>query len=363
MIKWLKVLIIAVSAPVGLVCLLLLLATLADYRPDKPENAEMKGKAPDIQVIDSGFTLLSWNIGYFGLGKDCDFFYDGGIMTRPSRVEYLQYSGKALEYLSQTEKIDFLFFQEVDLKSKRSYFDDQVFRLRQTFPKMESAIVLNYLVRFVPVPLRNPMGRVKSGLVSFSAWHTLEITRYPFPGGYSWPVRLFQLDRCFLLTRLALPGGKELVLINTHNEAFDDGSQRKQQIAVLRDLMLAEFNKGNYVITGGDWNMNPPMAELPSNFSSGDNELPLIFRSGDISRSIEPKIEKDFFPKGWNWVFDPGIPSNRNVDEPYTKGKTPTTIIDFFVVSPNISVEKISTEDLGFEWSDHQPVIMRFKIR
>jgi endonuclease/exonuclease/phosphatase family metal-dependent hydrolase len=324
---------------------------MTDYHPDKPEKAKMKGSAPDIQVGDSVFTLQTWNIGYFGLGKDCDFFFDGGRMTRPSREEYLHYSGKALEYLGQTEGIDFFFFQEVDIKSRRSYFDDQVFRLRQAFPKMESAVALNYLVRFVPVPLRNPMGRVKSGLVSLSAWHTSENTRYPFPGGYSWPVRLFQLDRCFLLSRIALPGGKELVLINTHNEAFDNGSQRKQQIAVLKELMLAEYKKGNYVVTGGDWNQNPPMAELPLNFSSGD-----------ISRTIEPQIEKDFFPEGWKLAYDAEFPSNRNVDEPYTRGKTPTTIIDFFVVSPNISVEKISTRDLGFEWSDHQPVIMRFKI-
>ena len=65
------------------------------------------------------------------------------------------------------------------------------------------------------------------------------------------------LDRCFLLSRLALPDGKELVLINTHNEAFDDGSQRNQQMAVLKELMLKEYEKGNYVITGGDWNLNP----------------------------------------------------------------------------------------------------------
>lgn len=350
MIKWLKILIIAVFAPIVFACLLLLLATFADYRPDKPEKAEMKGKATDIQISDSVFTILTWNIGYFGLGKDCDFFFDGGRMTRPSREEYLFYSGKALEYISQTEGIDFYFFQEVDVKSRRSYFDDQVFRLCQTFPKMELAVALNYIVRFVPVPLRNPMGRVKSGLASFSAWLTIENTRYPFPGGYSWPVRLFQLDRCFLLTRLALPNGKELVLINTHNEAFDDGSQRSAQIAVLKELMLAEYQKDNYVITGGDWNMNP------AGFITG------TFTTGDAWRSIDPPFEKGFFPEGWNWVFDPNIPSNRNVDEIYTRGKTPTTIIDFFVVSPNISVEKISTQDLGFAWSDHQPVRMEFKL-
>lgn len=363
MMKWLKTFLIVIAVLIGLAGLLLLLATVTDWRPDKPEPAEVKGNAPVIQISDSVLTILSWNLGYFGLGKDCDFFYDGGRMTRPTKPEYLQYSGNALNYLGQSKEIDFYFFQEVDMDSRRSYYDDQVARLREAFPGMESAVALNYLVSFVPVPFNNPLGKVKSGLLSFSSWHSEENTRYPFPGGYSWPVRLFQLDRCFLLSRIALPGGKELILINTHNEAFDNGEQRKQQIAVLKNLMLAEYKKGNYVVTGGDWNMNPvgfSPTDLPSNFSSGENEL--IFRSGDISRIIEPQFERDFSPPDWKWVYDPEIPSNRDVDEPYTKGKTPTTIIDFFVVSPNVSVEKISTQDLGFAWSDHQPVVMKFKI-
>jgi len=350
MMKWLKAIAILVSALVVLACLLLLLATLADYRPVDPEKAEIKGNAPDIQINDSIFTLLSWNIGYFGLGKDCDFFYDGGRMTRPSKADYRNYSREALKYLELAEGIDFCFFQEVDLKSRRSYYDDQVARLREVFPQMESSAAVNYLVSFVPVPLRNPLGKVKSGLVSFSSFHTMENTRYPFPGGYDWPLRLFMLDRCFLLSRLALPVAKELVLINTHNEAFDDGSQRNQQIAVLKEMMLKEYEKGNFVITGGDWNMNPV------GFISD------TFTTGDAWRSIDPPFEKDFFPEGWNWVFDPNIPSNRNVDEIYTRGKTPTTIIDFFVVSPNISVTKVRSVDLGFEWCDHQPVRMEFKI-
>jgi endonuclease/exonuclease/phosphatase family metal-dependent hydrolase len=352
--KWIKVLILVISSLIALVGLLLVLATLTEYRPDKPEAAETEGNATVILAADSVFTLLTWNVGYFGLGKDCDFFYDGGRMTRPSKAQYGEYSGNAIEFLGQTQGIDFLFLQEADLDSRRSFHDNQVARLREVLPQMESAVALNYVVPFVPVPFSNPMGKVKSGIVSFSAWHTLENTRYPFPGGYRWPVRLFQLERCFLVSRLPLPGGNELVLINTHNEAFDNGSQRTQQIAVLKNLMLAEYDKGNYVVTGGDWNMNP-VGYQPT-------ELSPIFRSGDLARTIEPQFETDFFPRGWKWVFDPEIPSNRDVDQSYKRGKTPTTIIDFFVVSPNISVEEVSTQDLGFAWSDHQPVIMRFKI-
>jgi len=348
--KWLKNMTILFLALVGLLCLLFILATMADFKPEPLEKEEKQGNSPGIQKTDSVFTILSWNIGYFGLGKECDFFYDGGRMTRPSKSGYLNYSGQALRHLSLGEKCDFYIFQEVDMKSRRSYYDDQVTRLRGVFPDHESSSAVNYLVSFVPVPIRNPLGKVKSGLVNFSSFHTIENSRYAFPGGYKWPVRLFMLDRCFLLSRLELPDGKELVLINTHNEAFDDGSQRNQQMAVLKELMLREYEKGNFVITGGDWNQNPVGYSIER------------LSNSDIGRIIEPAIEPDFLPFGWQWVFDPETPTNRDVDKPYRKGETPTTIIDFFVVSPNVSVIDVKTEDLGFQWCDHQPVIMTFKL-
>jgi hypothetical protein len=45
---------------------------------------------------------------------------------------------------------------------------------------------------------------------------------------------------------------KELVLINTHNEAFDPGDIRRAQMDYLRTFMIDEYSKGNYVIAGGD---------------------------------------------------------------------------------------------------------------
>jgi endonuclease/exonuclease/phosphatase family metal-dependent hydrolase len=349
--KWLKILIYLVLCLAGIFLILLIMATIADFRPGKEENAQSSGRSPEMERSDVIFTVLSWNLGYFGLGKESDFFYDGGRMTRPEKDFYLQYSAQALEYLASSDRYDFYFFQEVDFKSRRSYNDDQLVRLTEVFSGKESVSAVNYRVGFVPMPLRNPMGAVNSGLVTFLSFHARENVRYAFPGGYKWPVGLFMLDRCFLLSRLALPGGKDLVLINTHNEAFDDGSQRRQQLAVLKELMISEFEEGNYVVTGGDWNQNPV------------GYIPGTFNNGDAARTISPGIEPDFFPEGWQWVFDPAVPTNRDVDRVYQKGKTPATIIDFFVVSPNISVENVHTTDLGFKWSDHQPVVMTFKVK
>jgi endonuclease/exonuclease/phosphatase family metal-dependent hydrolase len=205
------------------------------------------------------------------------------------------------------------------------------------------------------------MGKVNSGILSFSAFETSENTRYAFPTSYSWPVNLFQLDRCFLLSRVPLANGKELVLINTHNEAFDDGSQRIKQLAMLKNMMFDEYGKGNFVIVGGDWNQNPVgFGDLGI---WGIEDLGIGgFLNSDVRRTIEPAIDSDFLPEGWQWVFDPSVPTNRDVNAPYEKGKTKTTIIDFFVVSPNVEVLEIRTEDLGFEWCDHQPVRTKFRL-
>ena len=349
--KIVKYFLILVLALVLLVMAFLLKMTLEDYKPEATEPGKVIGQAALSVATDSIFNIITWNIGYFGLGSRSDFFYDGGKMTRPDRDHYQQYSGHAISFLQQAVKPDFFLFQEVDLNSRRSYADNQVERITSIFPGYEACVAINYQVMFVPAPLRNPLGKVKSGIMTLSAYAPSENTRYAFPGGFSWPTRLAMLDRCFLLTRIKHISGHDIVLINTHNEAFDDGGQRKQQVAVLREAMLKEFSQGNFVIVGGDWNLNP--------LGYDKNSL----ATGDPGKIIEPAIEKDFLPDGWQWAFDPVTPSNRNVDEAYDKGKTLTTIIDFFVVSPNVSVVDVKTENLGFQWSDHNPVKMSFRLQ
>lgn len=348
--KWLKRILFVLLIPVGAFILFLAWVTLADYKPPEKIPAETKGNARLIDQTDSIFIITTWNLGYFGLGKECDFFFDGGKMTRPSEDQNQQYTKGVLDYLEKQEKSDFYFFQEVDVYSKRSHFDNQVEKLQGIFKGMESLFAFNYIVPYVIVPVKSPMGKVNSGILSFSVFHTTENTRYAFPTSYSWPVNLMQLDRCFMLSRIPLPDGKALVLINTHNEAFDDGSQRTKQLAVLKEMMFAEYQKGNFVIVGGDWNQNPVGYSI--------ERLPMV----DVRRTIEPAIEPDFLPEDWQWVFDPEVPTNRDVDAPYERGKTKTTIIDFFVVSPNVKVIEVRTDDLGFEWADHQPVEMTFRL-
>lgn len=291
--------------------------------------------------------LYTWNIGYCGLGKNMDFFYEGGKMVRPERQYYERCRDGIIYQLTTLNKLDFILLQEVDHRSHRTYLDDQVERFNATFREYSSFFALNYKVPFVPVPPTSPMGKVKSGILTLSRFQAVEATRYTFPSAYSWPKRLFMLDRCFVLTRYNVSNGRQLVVINTHNSAYADAADmRAKELKLLKDVMVSEYSKGNYVIAGGDWNQNP----LSFNQDS--------IQDGNAVRTISPGIPADFLPAGFTWAFDPKYPTNREVNEPYTKGKTLTTIIDFFVLSPNITLLTANTLQTNFEFADHQPVGM-----
>jgi exonuclease III len=120
----------------------------------------------------------------------------------------------------------------------------------------------------------------------------------------------------------------------------------------LKEFVLNEYSKGNYIIVGGDWNQNPPGFD-PSAFNNS---------SGYENFTLED-ISSDFLPEGWSWNFDISHPSNRSLKASYKPGKTATTILDFFLCSPNIIPRGIRTVNLDFENSDHQPVLISIKFR
>jgi endonuclease/exonuclease/phosphatase family metal-dependent hydrolase len=159
------------------------------------------------------------------------------------------------KFLSEHDSNDFVFLQEVDTFAKRSYYANEVTLFSDAMPSHTACFATNYNVKFVPVPILNPMGEVISGIVTFSKAHPYLSERYSFPVNYPWPMKIFMLDRCFMLQRYKLKNGHELVLINTHNSAFENaGILRQYELWQLRSFVLEEYAAGNYVVTGGDWN-------------------------------------------------------------------------------------------------------------
>ncbi len=323
-------------------------AWVGDYRPEEKILLSRTADAPALPD-SSSLDLLIWNIGYAGLDASMDFFYDGGRQMRPSEEQVTANISGISETLESYKSFDFVLLQEVDRDSKRSYGFDQAGLLEDQFAPASAFFGLNYRVGYVPIPLKEPMGRVTSGLLTLSAHSPALVERHSFPGNYSWPMNLFMLDRCFLVCRYPLTGGKELLVINTHNSAYDDGSLRRQQMAYLKDFLTGEVERGNYIIVGGDWNQSPfgLPPELPDHRFDTEN---LTY------------VEEGYPAPDWKWAYDPRTPTNRRVGTPYDRSTSLTTIIDYYLVSPNIEVREVRTVDLDFKYSDHQPVELNVRL-
>jgi len=333
-------------------CFLLYYFTKNDYQPLPVTNLSVENKSRIRPADSNALTFITWNIGYCGLNRDMDFFYDGGKKVRPDEITFQKNLNGVFGFLSDNDSVNFIFLQEVDSFAKRSYFTNQMKLFSKALADYSCSFATNYNVPFVPMPILSPMGQVISGIATFSGFLPYKCERYSYPLNYPWPMKLFLLDRCFMLQRYKLSSGnKELVLINLHNSAFDDADLLRQyETWMLRGFLLNEYEKGNYVIVGGDWNQNPPKYRK------------LTFGGGFKKNNSTPIISSDYLPENWNIAYDSTLPTNRDVHEGYVHGKTPTTIYDFFITSPNVIVEQVNVINCGFEFSDHQPVYMRVKL-
>jgi endonuclease/exonuclease/phosphatase family metal-dependent hydrolase len=340
---------------------MILYGTLTDWQPEEKLPLTENRHTQKVALQDSIFSVLSWNIGYAGLGAESDFFFDKGnmwisrgAMARPERSMSVS-NLEAIRRFLNAMGADFFLLQEVDQESRRSYYLDQADSLSLDKPDLYAGFAPNYRVNFVPTPVLEPWkayGQVHSGLLTLSRVEPASSARLQLPGEYGWPTRVFQLDRCLAVHRIPIAGREaELVLINAHLSAYDAGGKlKKQQMDYIRALAVEEYERGNYVLIGGDWNQCPP-------FFRCDGFLP-DHPSAERMIGVDP----DLFPADWVWAYDPTLPTNRHVDAPYRPGETFVTLIDYFLLSPNLQLKQVKTLDQGFRNSDHQPVWVEVEL-
>jgi len=344
----------------GYLVVVLIYATYHDYQPDEKIIVSPDLTATAKTIDQDTLKLLTWNIGYSGLGAESDFFYadgrillSGGMMIRPPEAIVKKNVDGILKTIKE-QSADIFLLQEVDIASKRSYYFNQYEAIGQLLPGYESTFGDNLRTAYSPVPLLEPWrtyGYTHSGIATFARYSSTQTIRYQLPGKFHWPNRLFLLDRCVLEHRFPVKNGKELIIYNIHNSAYDqDGSIKKQQTAFLKERWLAEYGAGNYVIAGGDWNQVPPFLN------------PNIFRP-DAPKRENANIDSGLMPDDWRWIYDPMVPTVRDTREIYKKDQTFTGLIDFFLLSPNLRALQVKGVDLDFQYSDHQPVSVKVVLK
>ena len=338
-----------------LICAVALFGFLSatEYKPADVEAIEVQGKAAGTISEGDSFSVLTWNIGYGALGDNADFFMDGGssVYTADMNRVKLNLAG-VLEKTAALDP-DIIFFQETDRDSSRSRHIDEMAQLQSVLIEYNSSFANNFKVAFLPYPIP-PMGKVDSGIATFSRFPVTAAQRTQLPIPFSWPIRMANLKRCVLESRVPVEGtDKELVLFNLHLEAYDSGEGKVAQTKMLAGLLQAEAEKGNYVIAGGDFNQI---------FSSADGSA----YPAQEGKWQAGEIDVDQIEGDWQFLMDASVPSCRSLDQPLEGADLSTFqyyLIDGFIVLGNLQVDGLATQDLGFVCSDHNPVLLQVTLR
>ena len=347
--KTLKRVLTALLVIVLCVAGLLAYFTICEYRPDKVEVVEVT-KSEKVAPKDEEFSIMSFNTGYAGLSENEDFFMDGGEKVEPESEELVRENIDGIGKTIVDTNADFTFLQEVDIDSKRSYNINEK-EIYEEMTGKEGVFGCNFKCNFVPYPLPF-IGKVTSGLVTMTDYKMTSASRIALPESFSWPVKTCNLKRCMLETRIPLEGtDKELVLINFHLEAYDSGEGKIAQSKMLAEKLKDEYDKGNYVIAGGDFNQT----------FEGMDAYPIHDKTGWVPGTIgQDEIGRDF-----SFAVSDNEPTCRLLNGPYSGNfkDSQVYVIDGFIVSDNIEVTSVENLRTEFRYSDHQPVLMNFKLK
>ena len=323
-----------------------------ELKVNNVENIQVIGTSSKTLKTTDTFKVMSWNVGYCALDEEADFFLDGGKSVRAPSLAKVQENAEAIKNEIVTQNPDVIFMQEVDSKSSRSFKFNEVdyFMTGLNSSTYKASYALNYKAGYVPYPMP-PLGKVQSGILSLTKFDVSEATRYQLPISFSWPLSMLNLKRCLLVSRVPLQDStKELVLINLHLEAYDEGAGKIAQTKMLRDFIEAEYEKGNYVIAGGDFNQSFSEADLTKYPTYGANWKAPIIDQSTFTHST--------------FYSDSSVPSCRLLNQPYKGADTSTFqyyMLDGFICSNNLTVT-VETLQRNFKNTDHNPVMLNVQF-
>ena len=351
-VKWVVFVLLTIALLIGGVLGHL---TIVEYRPAYAETPERGNYESAASVPHGTVRILTLNTGYGGLDRDTDFFMDGGKTVNPESVERVKNNMAGIEDVLLLQKADVILLQEVDTGSKRTFGIDQWRQYEYDLGNYESRYALNYSCEYVPYPLPT-IGEVHSGLATYSVYDIDSATRYSLPSPFQWPTRVANLKRCLLVTRLPIEGKtddsvkQELVIVNLHLEAYDDGEGKAAQTELLLKILQEEYEKGNYVVAGGDFNQCFPGTQSRYPFKETSDWTPGLLENN--------------LPDGWSYAYDASAPTCRLLNQPLdrTSSLTQYYVIDGFIVSPNVKVNRVETLDEGFRYTDHNPVLLEIEL-
>lgn len=344
---------------------------IPDNQELQVEEISQNTEAGNELTTEKNYSALTYNIGFGAYTPDFSFFMDGGKSSWAKSKDSVKETIKGAGELVASKDPDFALVQEIDLDATRSYHVNEYSILKENIPAYNCVFAQNYDSAFLFYPFTQPHGKSKAGLALFSKYPITGSLRRSFPISTSF-TKFFDLDRCYSISRVSVDNGKELVIFELHMSAYGNSDAiREGQIRMLSEDMQKEYEAGNYVICGGDFNHDLKAADTQSKASDASNNT-----QTDSGDSAEPEswaypFPRSELPEHFSFCLDQLSEdeknnlwnSARNADMEYVPGKTYTVTLDGFIISDNVECTKYENVNTGYSYSDHDPVYMEFQLK
>ena len=307
--------------------------------------------AAEVLPQKESYLVMTYNVGFGAYRPEYSFFMDGGKSSWGKDKDSVTAAICGAGGVVRDADADFVFLQEVDRDGTRSYHIDELELLNQFMEGYCYTYAQNYDSPFLFFPPWEPHGANKAGLVTYSEGQITEAVRRSLPISESFS-KFVDLDRCYSIARVPLADGRMLCLYNMHMSAYGSSDEiRAGQLAMLYEDMEADYRGGNYVICGGDFNHN-----LKKEIAENAPEWAYPFPGESLPEGFRMAIDDA------GDAADTAHNTCRNANEPYNEETTYTVTLDGFIVSDNVIVESYRHVDCGYEYSDHDPVVMQFGL-
>ena len=342
------IVVLALAAVIGLWVMI----NKTAYAPEEREMIETSGRSENVISPEASLTVLTWNIGNGSSGSDADYFLDGGTNVVTTTEDRVKENTDEIIARLQEYNPQIMLLQQVDFNSTRSFYYDESAAISSAFEETESSYAIDQKAHLVPWPW--PMiGKIKGGSLTLSRINQKDAERIALSVTVKKPDNLFSVRPCMVVTRYPIYSvEQELVVINVRLISYENPEDIRNQMTALRDFMKEEYDKGNFVIAGGDFYQS---------FASEESGFPTV-----EGRWQPDKVASDLFEEGWRVVTGSnGVATQRSLNLPLKEGTQDQIqyyITDGFITSPNIDIDSVETKDLQFVSSDHNPVVIRITL-
>jgi endonuclease/exonuclease/phosphatase family metal-dependent hydrolase len=341
--------------------------TIDEVREAEDYSKENAVSAPSKDTI----LVMTWNIR-FGCGSEILWFGDAcGGRTILTKDEVTTNLDRVIEEINRIHP-DILLLQEVDIKTKRvAYIDQMKYIMDRTYFGW-GIYATSWKIQFIP---SDGIGRMDFGNAILSVWPITNGKHHPLPlrGDLDALTKSFYVRENAISGHVTMPNGTEFNVVNVHLSAFATDDTKHRQLVTYLQICEGLTVGGMPLLTGGDFNLLPPNSDSldycdedkceGEHFHSpgddpmhkdGSNYAPEIEWMNLVYDKFESSLPLDVYKANQSKYF-----SHATIPPPYMWDRT----LDYlFANRPWVTGSHITHQDLRLH-SDHAPVSALWRVK